>query len=147
MRLMLVGQLEGYISTAGKIALQRGAKVVHCEDTIEALGALRNGKGADVAMVDIKLKIADFIKKLDEERIHVPVVACGIGTDAASAVKAIEAGAKEYVPLPPDTDLIAAILEAVTEENSKMIAGDPAMKKVVQLADKIAVSDATRLES
>ena len=68
MRLMLVGQLEGYISTAGKIALQRGAKVVHCEDTIEALGALRNGKGADVAMVDVKLKIGEFIKKLEEER-------------------------------------------------------------------------------
>ncbi|MAQ71479.1 MAG: sigma-54-dependent Fis family transcriptional regulator [Alphaproteobacteria bacterium] len=145
MRLMLVGQLEGYISTAGKIALQKGAKVVHCEDTIEALGALRNGKGADVAMVDIKLKIGDFIKKLEEERIHVPVVACGIGTDSVSAVKAIEAGAKEYVPLPPDTDLIAAILEAVTEESSKMIAGDPAMQKVVQLADKIAISDATVL--
>ena len=26
MRLMIVGQLEGYISAAGKIALQRGAK-------------------------------------------------------------------------------------------------------------------------
>ncbi|MGE4312934.1 MAG: sigma-54-dependent transcriptional regulator [Pseudobdellovibrionaceae bacterium] len=143
MRLMIVGQLDGYMSTAGKIALQRGAKVIHCEDLVEALGALRNGKGADVAMVDIKLKIADFIQNLEAERIHVPVVACGIGTDSPAAVKAIQAGAKEYVPLPPDTDLIAAILEAVTQEDTKMIAGDPAMQRVVQLADKIAPSDAT----
>lgn len=145
MRLMIIGQLEGYISTAGKIALQRGAKVIHCEDIVEGLGALRTGKGADVAMVDVKLPIADFIKKLEEERIHIPVVACGIGTDSPSAVKAIEAGAKEYVPLPPDSDLIAAILEAVTEENSTMIANDPSMKKVMQLADKIAPADATVL--
>ena len=52
MRLMIVGQLEGYISAAGKIALQRGAKVIHCEDIIEAIGPLRNGKGADVVMCD-----------------------------------------------------------------------------------------------
>ncbi len=143
MRLMIVGHLEGHISTAGKIALQRGAKVIHCEDTEQALGALRNGKGADMAMVDVKQNIAGFIEQLDAERIHMPVIACGIGTDARAAVKAIQDGAREYVPLPPDADLIAAVLEAVTEESNTMIANDPAMKSVVQMADKIAPSDAT----
>ncbi|MCB1556980.1 MAG: sigma-54-dependent Fis family transcriptional regulator [Alphaproteobacteria bacterium] len=146
MRLMIVGQLEGHISTAGKIALQRGAKVIHCEDTVEALGALRNGKGADLAMVDIKQNIGAFIKDLEKERIHIPVIACGIGTnDTRGAVKAIADGAREYVPLPPDADLIAAILAAVTEDHSAMIADDPAMGKIVALADKIAPSEATVL--
>ena len=145
MRLMIVGQLEGHISAAGKIALQRGAKVIHCEDIIEALGALRNGKGADVVMCDVKQKISKLIEDLESERIHVPVVACGIGTDARDAVKAIQAGAKEYVPLPPDAELIAAVLEAVTEETNTMIASDPAMKNVMQLAEKIAPSEATVL--
>lgn len=145
MRLMIVGQLEGYISAAGKIALQRGAKVIHCEDTEQALGALRNGKGADLAMVDIKQKLGQFVEALKNERIHVPVVACGIGTDARAAVKAIQDGAKEYVPLPPDADLIAAVLEAVTEENNTMIANDPSMKAVIAMADKIAPSEATVL--
>lgn len=143
MRLMIVGQLEGHISTAGKIALQRGAKVIHCEDTEQAIGALLNGKGADLAMVDVKQNIGAFIKQLETERIHMPVVACGIGTDARTAVKAIQDGAKEYVPLPPDAELIAAVLEAVTEESKTMIADDPAMKKVVEMADKIAPSEAT----
>ena len=145
MRLMIIGQLEGYISAAGKIALQRGAKVIHCEDIEEAIGALRNGKGADVVMCDIKQKIGKFIADLEAERIHVPVVACGIGTDARSAVKAIEEGAKEYIPLPPDADLIAAILEAVTQESNTMIANDPSMKTVMALAEKIAPSEATVL--
>ncbi len=145
MRLMIVGQLEGHISTAGKIALQRGAKVIHCEDIIEAVGALRNGKGADVVMCDVKQNIARLVRNLEKERIHVPVVACGIGTNARDAVKAIEAGAKEYVPLPPDAELIAAVLEAVTEEQSTMIASDPAMKSVMDLAAKIAPSEATVL--
>jgi DNA-binding NtrC family response regulator len=145
MRLMIVGRLEGHISEAGKIALKKGAKVIHCEDTEQAIGALMNGKGADLAMVDIKQNIRAFIDKLELERIHMPVVACGIGTDAQSAVRAIQAGAKEYVPLPPDAELIAAVLAAVTEESNTMIAGDPSMKSVLQTADRIAPSDATIL--
>ena len=142
---MIIGTLEGYISQAGKIALQKGAKVIHCEDTDQAIGALLNGKGADLAMVDVKQKIRDFIDRLEAERIHMPVIACGIGTDARSAVKAIQQGAKEYVPLPPDAELIAAVLAAVTEDQSTMIADDPSMQAVVKLADKIAPSEATVL--
>lgn len=145
MRLMIVGQLEGYISAAGKIALQRGAKVMHCEDIEQALGALRNGKGADVAMVDIKQKIGVFVDTLKAERIHLPVVACGVGTDARSAVRAIQEGAKEYVPLPPDAELIAAVLAAVTQEDNTMIANDAIMQNVIKMADKIAPSEATVL--
>ncbi|HOO81752.1 MAG TPA: sigma-54 dependent transcriptional regulator [Alphaproteobacteria bacterium] len=145
MRLMIIGQLEGYISQAGKIALQKGAKVIHCEDTEQAIGALLNGKGADLAMVDVKQKIRSFIDRLEAERIHMPVIACGIGTDARAAVKAIEQGAKEYVPLPPDADLIAAVLAAVSEEQRSMIADDPSMRGVMTLADKIAPSEATVL--
>ncbi len=143
MRLMIVGHLEGHISAAGKIALQRGAKVVHCEDTLQALGALRNGKGADLVMIDVKQNIAKFIEDLEKERFVIPVVACGVGSDSTAAVKAIKAGAKEYVPLPPDADLIAAVIEAVTEESSSMIATDPAMQKVVKMADQVAPSEAT----
>lgn len=145
MRLMIVGHLEGYISVAGKIALQKGAKVIHCEDTEEALGALLNGKGADVVMCDVKQKIGPFVQALEENRIVVPVVACGIGSDARTAVKAIQDGAKEYIPLPPDAELIAAVLEAVTEEPSSMIANDAGMQNVLKLADKIAPSEATVL--
>lgn len=145
MRLMIVGHLEGYISVAGKIALQKGAKVIHCEDTEEALGALLNGKGADVVMCDIKQKIGPFVAALESNRIAIPVVACGIGNDARTAVKAIQDGAKEYVPLPPDAELIAAVLEAVTEEPSSMIANDGVMQNVLKLADKIAPSEATVL--
>lgn len=145
MRLMIVGQLDGYISAAGKIALQRGAKVIHCEDIEQALGALRNGKGADVAMVDIKQKIGVFVDTLKAERIHLPVVACGVGTDARSAVRAIQEGAKEYIPLPPDAELIAAVLAAVTQEDNTMIANDVVMQNVIKMADKVAPSEATIL--
>ncbi|MDD3288710.1 MAG: sigma-54 dependent transcriptional regulator [Alphaproteobacteria bacterium] len=145
MRLLIVGILEGHISTAGRIAVQRGAKVAHIESIEGALNALRNGKGADLVMCDVALDIAQLIGSLRSERIIVPVVACGIGTDANAAVRAIRAGAKEYVPLPPDAELIAAVLQAVTEEDSTFIANDPVMAPVINMADRVASSDASVL--
>jgi hypothetical protein len=68
MRLMIVGSLQSHMTQAGKIAIKRGAKVQHAEDTEQALGALRAGHGADVVMVDVKQNIAEFISQLEKER-------------------------------------------------------------------------------
>ena len=147
MRLMIVGPMEGHISEAGKIALKRGVKVTHAENNTQAMNSLRSGRGADLVMIDIKMDIAQFIESLNAERIAVPVIACGIGTDAASAVAAIKAGAKEYVPLPPNAELIAAVLEAVTEDSRSMISQDPAIRAVLETADQVAPSNASVLIS
>lgn len=142
---MIVGTMEGYITTAGQIAHQRGAKVAHVETIDQALSALRSGNGADLLMVDEKLDIATLVRQLKTERITIEVVACGLGDNARSAVEAIRSGAKEYVPLPPDADLIAAILEAVTQEDHQLVSRDPAMGQVIRLADQVAPSDASIL--
>jgi DNA-binding NtrC family response regulator len=73
------------------------------------------------------------------------VVACGIGASPEIAAEAIRAGAKEYVPLPPDAELIAAVLEAVAEESNALIFRDPAMNRVLRLATQVATSDASVL--
>jgi two-component system response regulator FlrC len=145
MRLLIVGTLEGHISAAAKIAMGRGAKVAQV-DTIEAaLAALRGGQGADLVMVDVNLDVKSMMASLASERINAPVVTCGIGNETEAAVEAIQAGAKEYVPLPPDPELIAAILEAATEEASAIIHGPGPMDKVISLAEQIAPSDASVL--
>jgi two-component system response regulator FlrC len=146
MRLMIVGPLEGYISEAGKIALRKGVKVAHCESVAQGLSGLRT-QGADLVMIDVKMDIPYFMEQLNTERIAVPVVACGIGNDAQAAVNAIKAGAKEYVPLPPNAELIAAVIEAVTEDDRAMIADDPAIRAVLDMADQVAPSHATVLIS
>jgi len=145
MRLLIVGGLSGQLSAAAKIAMDRGAKVAFSADVEAALHALRRGQGADLLMVDVRQDIARLIRSLDEERIVAPVIACGVKSDADAAVAAIKAGAKEYIPLPPDAELIAAVLEAVAAEASDLIAVDPAMKKVIALADQIAPSEASIL--
>jgi len=142
MRLLIIGTMEGQIGAASQIAIQRGAKVQQADTVDAALAGLRAGQGADLVMIDVTLDVAAFIKSLESERISLPVVACGVGNDSKAAVRAIRAGAKEYVPLPPSTDLIAAVLEAVAEENYAIVHKDKKMAAVLRLADQVAPSDA-----
>jgi DNA-binding NtrC family response regulator len=145
MRLMIVGRLNGQLTVATKIAMDRGASVVHAETVAQALAVLRGGRGADLLMVDVGLEIRELVDQLAAERIHVPVVACGTSSDASAAVAAIRAGAREYIPLPPDPELIAAVLAAVAADGGDLIYRDEAMANLVRLAAQIAASDASIL--
>ncbi|HEY1750612.1 MAG TPA: sigma-54 dependent transcriptional regulator [Caulobacteraceae bacterium] len=145
MRLLVVGSLSGQLTQAVKMAMSAGAKVAHVATCEAATYALRAGQGADLLMVDYELDIAGLIAANELERIRVPVVACGVGADPKRAADAIRAGAKEFIPLPPEADLIAAVLAAVSDDDRPMVARDPAMQSVIALADQIAPSEASIL--
>ncbi len=144
MRLLIIGQLDGQIGAASHIAMSRGAKVSMADDVTQGLEILRE-RGADLVMIDVRRDIKSLIDSLEAERIVVPVVACGIATDAGAAVRAIKAGAKEYIPLPPDAELIAAVLEAVTADSGALVFKDPRMAQSIKLAEQVAGSDASIL--
>jgi two-component system response regulator FlrC len=144
MRLLIVGTLKGQLTSATKMAMDRGAAVTHAETNDQALAVLR-GRGADLLMVDVALDIGDLVSRLELEHIHVPIVACGVENNARAAVDAIHAGAKEYIPLPPDPELIAAVLAAVADDSRDLIYRDDATAQVIKLATQIATSDASVL--
>ena len=145
MRLLVVGKLNGQLSVAVKMAMDRGAKVAQVDSIQAATEALRRGQGADLLLVDYELDIAALIEANERERIIVQVVACGINPDPVKAARAIKAGAKEFIPLPPDVEKIAAVLAAVSAEQSQIITKDAAMQAVIKLADQVAGSDASIL--
>jgi two-component system, response regulator FlrC len=145
MRLLIVGSLNGQLTTATKLAMDKGASVTHAVDIDQALNVLRSGRGADLLMVDVALDIRDLVLRLEAERIAAPIVACGVSNDARAAVAAIHAGAKEYIPLPPDPELIAAVLAAVSDDSRELVYRDETMAHVVKLAQQIAPSDASVL--
>src|SRR5215212_2377200 len=142
MRLLIVGYLRGQLTVATKMAMDKGASVTHAESIEQAMAVVR-GRGADLMMVEVALDIRDLVQRLEAEHIVVPIVACGVDNNARAAVAAIHAGAKEYIPLPPDPELIAAVLAAVANDSRELIYRDEAMGKVVRLAQQIAGSDAS----
>jgi len=144
MRLLIIGAMDGQIGAASQIAMGRGAKVSLAEDVEQGLEFLR-GQGADLVMIDVRRDVQKLMEAVELERISVPVIACGVASDASAAVRAIKAGAKEYIPLPPDAELIAAVMAAVTEEAHAILFKDPRMAQTMKLAEQVAASHASIL--
>jgi DNA-binding NtrC family response regulator len=142
MRLLLVGAERPEIGLAAEAARARGAEMRHVARFADALEHLRRGQGADLLLLDAVDDVAAAIAALAAERIHLPVVAYGIACSPVRAAAAIKAGAREFLPLPPDPALIAAILEAVGDGRQELVHADPCMAEVLALARRFAMADA-----
>jgi len=145
MRLLIIGDINSDIKAAIDIAIAAKVKVIMVASVDEALNFLREGKGADLILVDVLFDIETLIKSMNQERIATPVVAYGVQCSPKQAVLAIKAGAKEFLPLPPDEKLIAAILTSISDNTRPMIGKSNSMKLVIGVANKVAKSDASIL--
>ena len=145
MKVLIIGSLAGDLGQAARIAIARGAKLDHADDADRAMPRLRADARLDLVLCDLAHDVGEVVRALALERINVPVVACGTNDDPDAAVRAIQAGAREFLPLPPDPDLIAAILEAASGESHAMIVNDPIMAAAVRRAEQVAKSEASVL--
>ncbi|MFK7974180.1 MAG: sigma-54-dependent transcriptional regulator [Rickettsiaceae bacterium] len=145
MRLLIIGDINSEIKKAIDIAQSRKAKVIMVESCDQGIDFLCQGKGSDLILIDVKFNIKSLITAMKNEKISTPVVAYGVQCSPKEAVGAIKAGAKEFLPLPPDERIIAAMFSALSDDSTNLIGKSLAMQKVVELADKIAGSDASVL--
>jgi len=145
MRVLIIGSLAGELGQAARIAMARGAKLDQADNAEAALALLRSDARVDLVLCELSHDVGAVVRALAAERIAVPVVACGSNADPDAAVAAIRAGAREFLPLPPDPELIAAILEAAAGETHALIVRDPAMAGAVRRAEQVAGSEASVL--
>ena len=145
MRVLIVGSLSGELGAAARLAISRGAKLVQADDLELALGRLRNDAAIDIVLCDVELDVPDLLASMARERMAIPVVACGSEAGSAAAVRAVRAGAREFLPLPPDPELIAAILQAASNDRHVMVVRDEAMAACVRRAEQIARAEASVL--
>lgn len=142
MRILIVGSLCGYATQTAKIALSKGAKVMHSLSIEEALNCLRSGKGADLVLVEAKLDLKKFISHLKQERIVVEVIACGINSEPEEAALSIKEGAREFLSLPPDPELISSALKLLSPAKRSLICEDPKMFDLLDKIQRVVESDA-----
>lgn len=145
MRLLIIGDINSEIKTAIDIAKSTNAKVVMVESCDQGVNFLCQGKGADLVLVDVQFDIKSLTKAMKNEKISTPVIAYGVQCSPKEAVLAIKSGAKEFLPLPPDERLIAAIFAALSDDTVRVIGDSESLKDVLAVADKIAASDANVL--
>ena len=142
--LLLVGAPGTEFRVAAAMARDAGAHVTLADCAAMALQLLRDD-GGDIVMIDIDEDVARFIAQLRSERIAVPVLACGIDAAADRAVAAIRAGARDYVPLPPQADLIAAAILSVAQNVTRIVGDDPVLGRALALGLAMAHSSAPML--
>lgn len=141
---VLVGTPGSEFHLAAGMAREAGAEVSLLADVSAALDMLREAAG-DLVMIDVAMDVPRFLKQLRAERIAVPVLACGIHASAELAVAAIRAGALDYIPLPPQSELIAAAIVTMCQRVSSPVGEDPALTHALSYARAIAPSDAAIL--
>ena len=145
MRVLLIGALSGELGQAARIAITRGARLEQA-DTVECgLARLRSDARVDLVLCEVSQDVGALVRALAAERIAVAVVACGTHADPQAAIRAIRDGAREFLPLPPDPDLIAAILQAASGESHALVARDPAMLATMRRAEQVAAAEASVL--
>jgi two-component system response regulator FlrC len=143
-RLLILGALSGELGQAARLAAARGAALSQVEGVTAALGLLR-AAGADLVLADAAHDLPWLLERMAEERIATPLVACGKSADAESVLRAIRAGAREFLPLPPDAELIAAMLQAVAAAPDRPIGHDPASLALIARAEQLARAEASVL--
>lgn len=143
-RILLLGPAGGALQRAAAIAHELGAQV-RLTTALELALAHLCEAGADLVMVDVNMDVARLTGALRRQRIAVPVLGCGINASAERAVAAIRAGAYDFIPLPPDRDLIAAALLSVGARATDMVGDDPAFAKACAFAASFAASAAPML--
>jgi len=145
MRVLIIGSLSGELGKAAQIAVSRGAQLDQADDVAAGLSRLRRDARCNLVLCELGLPIAALVQGLARERIVLPVIACGAEDDADAAVRAVRDGAQDFLPLPPDPELIAAMLQAASGESHALIARDPAMLATIRSAEQVARSDASVL--
>jgi DNA-binding NtrC family response regulator len=143
-RLLIIGSLEAELGQAARIAMARGARLTQAEGVTAALTLLR-AQGADLVLCDVLHDIGWLVQGMVAERIVCPIVACGRTSDAEAAVRAIRAGAKDFLPLPPEPDLIAAMLLTAAAGPEAPVHRDAAMVRLLESATTLARADASVL--
>ncbi|MBW4330466.1 sigma 54-interacting transcriptional regulator [Stakelama sp. CBK3Z-3] len=146
-RMLLVGPAGGPFREAAQIARDAGAQVELADTPGEALKILRE-RGSGMVMIDVETDVPAFLADLTEERFAVPVLACGIDAPAERAVAAIRAGAADYIPLPPDRELIAAAIRQIAALPEQTLTGeDQAFARALSFARAMGPSHAPILIS
>ena len=145
MRVLIVGSLTRELGQAAQLAIARGTQIVHADDVPTGVACLRAAAFIDAVLCDVRMDVLGLLHALRTERIATPVIACGLDRESDAAIAAIRGGAREFLSLPPDPQIVAAILASIAGGERGLIVSDPVMAATVQRAEQVAVAEASVL--
>lgn len=140
-RVILITARDGPSCQVDALTREAGALVTHVDSEATAVEYLRRAEG-DLVMMEVDLDIPAFVARLRDERIAVPVIACGGQAADPQAINAECGTVDDCEPLPIQHELIATATPPGAPAPWYMVAGCDAMKGVVQYGLSMAASTA-----
>jgi len=126
-----------------------GYEVIAQSDGEQALKALEN-QNVDLVVSDIHMPNMDgqkLLKRIKTKHTDLPVMLMTAYGSIQQAVDAMRDGAVDYLVKPFEAEVLVNMVSRYVGEpsslNSEMVAEDPASKELMQMARRVAVSDAT----
>src|SRR4030042_3930912 len=120
--ILIVDDDENLVELLTRLMKREGFKTLAAHSGDAAL-TLRGSEKPDLMVLDIKMEDKDGMEVLREAKTldpYLPVIILTGYHDSHGAVRAIKAGASDYLPKPFETnDLIRAIHHALSERNLK----------------------------
>ncbi|MHB9878843.1 nitrogen regulation protein NR(I) [Pacificimonas sp. ICDLI1SI03] len=127
---IVVADDDAAIRTVVRQALQRAGHEVRTTDTLAGLARLMDDGIGDVVITDVRLPDGDGLDSLPAllaRRPQLPVIVVSAQNTLATAVRATEQGAFEYLPKPFDlNELTAAVESALQRSGNEPLAQPPA---------------------
>ena len=145
MRVLIIGSLAGELGQAARIAMARGAKLDQADDGEAAWRGCAPTRGSMSSCASCRTTWARWCARWQPNGSRCRWWPAAAAPTRTRRWRAIRAGAREFLPLPPDPELIAAILQAAAGETHALIVRDPAMAAAVRRAEQVAGSEASVL--
>src|SRR5262245_1761408 len=123
MRALVIDDSRTVRAIIGNILREVGVEVIEAADGREGLAQLNQAPGVELVLVDWNMPVMnglDFIKAVRADRAYDPVRIMMVTTETEQeqVVRALEAGANEYVMKPFTKDILVAklsLLDAIPE--------------------------------
>ncbi len=157
-RILLVDDDRAFRVSTATLLQEEGYPVVEAADGQEAVEAMKGG-GFDLILMDLRMPGVDGVQLVEVLRRwgeDVPILMIsGYGT-VETAVKALHAGADDFVTKPVEPDVLTGKVADLLERRPSMrgsedaghgtlVGRSAAMRDVTQAMEKVAPSDATVL--
>ncbi|MEO7998704.1 MAG: response regulator [Gemmatimonadaceae bacterium] len=118
MRALVVDDSRAARSLIGRMLRELGFDVVDAAQGVEAMEHLVSGTPFDLAVVDWNMPTMnglDFVRtaRADARFQEVPIVMCTSETEIQQMIRALEAGANEYIMKPFTAEILRGKLELI----------------------------------
>ena len=106
-RVLIVGNMADKIGLTAQLARDAGFQVSQANSISSAVETLRGERAIDLAMVDIKLGIDEFLKEMEGNEQQPTVIACGEEIKTPAQITALN---QKYLSLPTRLDHFKKII-------------------------------------